>query len=185
MIDFNELRNKKKAWENMYFIVVAGDREFTEDYLLFLPSDSMIRPFTGMEIVTHALDTVLSNVKERGLTIKIITSDNRGTDATVIKYAMSHDYDVLRHDANWDEFGNRAGFERNERMFFQVGTKPHKAALLFWNGTNNFTRNLIYNAYLQSVPTKVYNYVLKRWLSQEEIRQVQLEEDRKQFQYRK
>lgn len=185
MVDFNELAKKNKAYEDTYYIVVSGDKEFVRDYLMFLPSNGSIKPFTSMDVINQTLDTVLSKVKERGLTIRIITGDNRGADASVINYAIAHDYDVDRYEADWDEYGNRAGFIRNENMFLVVSTKPHKAAMLYWDGHNHYTRNLIYNAYLQSTSIKVYNYALKRWMSQDEIRQVQLLEDEKQFQYRK
>lgn len=181
MVDFKKVMEEKRLNEGKFFIVVSGDKTFTEDFLTFMPCNGTICPVTGKELLSAVLNQALSSVIEKGYKIIFVTGDNKGADKLATDYAISKDIDVMRHEADWEGLGNRAGFKRNENMFFTMCNKPHKAVIVFWDGDNHYTRNLIYNAYLFSTPLKVYNYKDKRWLSQDEIVEIQIDEDTKQI----
>ena len=174
----------KRLNEGKFFVIVSGDKTFTEDFLTFMPCNGTICPVNGNELLNAVLNQVLSSVINKGYEITFVTGDNRGADKLATDYAMSKDFNVIRHEAKWDELGNRAGFKRNEDMFFTICNKPHRAAIVFWNGEDYYTLNLIYNAYLFGIPLKVYNYRDKCWISQDEISKIQINEDIKQINFK-
>ena len=184
MFDIAKLKERKKEYLNEYYILIGGDNTLSNESTLFLSSKGSVKTYSGMDLITETLDFLLQVIIERGLNIKIIVGDNKGTDKCVIDYARLRTYDLTQYEADWDAHGNSAGYKRNEKMFLHLANKPNKASIVFWDGSNRYTLNLIYNAYLFGIPIKVYNYNLKRWLTQDEIRSIQEEEDIKQFQYK-
>jgi hypothetical protein len=184
-VDWKRLKQKRQEDSEVFYVVLSGDKDFKANDFMFTIVNDMVAPVPMQDIFSAFADKALSTAVTKYKQIKVITGDNHGADDIALTYAMAHDYDVFKYEADWDNEGSKAGFVRNEQMFFFVSIKQHKAALLFWDGVNYVTRNLIYQAYNFCIPIKVYNYKTKKWLTQEEIQRIQLEEQSKQQKYNK
>lgn len=184
-IDFYKVMNEKKLDKNTFYLILSGDREFQKDCFTYMKVDDTVKAVAYQDILNDAVSKLIKKRLDNGFTIKIITGDNGGADKLAEEYGTVNNMDVIIFPADWDELGNRAGFERNEDMFFYVGRRENKGAIVFWNGENYYTRNIIYQAYMFGTTIRVYHYKERRWLSSEEIKTIQYDERNKQLLYKR
>lgn len=83
----------------MFKVIICGSREF-DDY----------------DLLKEKCDNILSKKKEAGEEIVIISGCSRGADKLGEKYAEESGYEVLKFPANWEKYGKKAGYLRNEKM---------------------------------------------------------------------
>lgn len=69
----------------------------------------------------------------------IISGTARGADKLGERYATENNIDIMRFPADWNSYGKKAGYIRNEQM-----GKTCDLALIFWDGKSAGTRNMIY-----------------------------------------
>lgn len=184
-IDWKKLEHQREYEKTHIYFVVSGDKDFDEHKMVFLPVGDVIGAVPARDVLFKACDTLLSKQVEKGMEITIVTSDNSGVDELAKQYAVEMDYDCTIVPTDWDGLGKRAGYQKNEDLLYEAGCRVHKAALIIWDGKNDMTRNMIYQAFCHSVNCRVYNYDSKRWLSIDEIKDIQYEEDRKKFLWRR
>lgn len=55
------------------------------------------------------------------------------------KYASDHNYHLIVFEAQWDEYGKKAGYIRNEQMHKYISSKPDRGVVAFWNGKSTGT----------------------------------------------
>lgn len=182
-VDWTRLRNDMIADQNRFYLVLSGDKDFMADEHIFVSVNGQVVAVRIGDLVDDFVTRLISKRVENGDEILIITGDNKGVDRMAEAYGTKHNYDVYIYEAHWDEYGNKAGYMRNEEMFYKVCTRKNKACILFWDGENKSTHNLIYLAETMGVRCKVYNYRRKSWLTQEEIKAVSIEEKRNQMRY--
>lgn len=182
-MDWKGINEESYRDRNRFYLVVAGDKSFKPNNFTSVCVNGQVEVLEVKDFVCAWIDYFLTKSLQRGWGIKVVTGDNNGVDKIAITYAEEHDYDAYTFQANWDDIGKRAGYERNEDMFFFVGRRPHKGAILFWDGEDPYTLNLIYQAKLFSTPCRVYNYNLKRWLSKDEVTVIQSSEHKKREKY--
>lgn len=183
-MNWKKLNEERVADKNRFYLVLSGDKEWEPDGYSYLSVNGQVEAVLNYTVFKIFVLTLLKGRIEKGNEIRFVSGDNRGTDAMTEALACEMGIDVYRYIADWDTNGKKAGFVRNEEMFFSIGTKQNKGCILFWNGENNYTRNQIYQAYLFGAPCRVYNYVLKRWLTKEEIEGIQFQERQKQISYK-
>lgn len=183
-MDWKKLREERIADKNRFYLVLSGDKEFKSDDYFSMSVQGQIVMMSGYDVFKAFVVKLLTNRIMAGNEIRFVSGDNYGTDAMTEALANELDSTVFRYAADWDTNGSKAGFVRNEEMFFRVGSKENKGAILFWNGDNVYTKNLIFQSYIFGTPCRVYNYVAKRWLTQDEIEGIQLEERQKQISYK-
>lgn len=183
MVDWKALNEKRQKDKECMYIIISGDKGFRRGEFFVTTFGDSISSMNTQDILKIVCDMVLCKAKDNYKELFIVSGDNTGVDDIAIEYAMANNCDVFKYEADWEGQGNKAGFERNERMFIKVGLCEHKGAILFWNGEDYMTRNLIYQAYNYCVPLRVYNYVSKRFLTQQEIIGIQLEEREKQIKF--
>ena len=183
MIDFARLRQILKDEEKNFYLIVTGDGSFNKASSIFLDVDGKVTAVLAYDLVRQYLDKLLSKKVEQGYNIVIVSADNQGVDTLANLYAVEKGYRYECVTANWDEYGKKAGWYRNEDLVSIVQRKPNHAGVIFWNCEDIYTRNIIYNTYLYNVPVKVYDYKHKIWLSQEYIKQVGDEDRRKAREY--
>jgi len=68
----------------------------------------------------------------------IISGSARGIDQLGEKYAIENGIQLIRFPAQWDKYGKRAGFIRNEDM-----AKKADALFAIWDGKSPGTKNMI------------------------------------------
>ena len=79
-------------------------------------------------------DSILSTQTE----VIIVSGKARGADKLGEKYAKEKGYHIEPFPANWDKFGNSAGYIRNAEM-----AKYADALIAFWDGESRGTKSMI------------------------------------------
>jgi hypothetical protein len=92
------------------------------------------RGFNNYNLLKNKLDFYLSHYQS----VEIVSGTARGADRLGERYAHEKGFSVKRFPANWDEFGKRAGYLRNEVMA-QYATH----AVIFWDGQSKGTKHMI------------------------------------------
>jgi YspA, cpYpsA-related SLOG family len=110
------------------------------------------RDFNNYELLKRKLDVALANKVSEGITI--ISGAARGADKLGERYAAERGYDLISKPADWDTYGKRAGYIRNEEM-----AKIADALVAFWDGKSRGTYHMINIAKRYNLPTIVVNYV--------------------------
>jgi predicted Rossmann fold nucleotide-binding protein DprA/Smf involved in DNA uptake len=100
----------------MMKLIIAGGREFN-DY----------------QLMKESFDKYINSNN-----VTIISGTARGADRLGEVLAQEYGLELIRMPANWNEYGKRAGYIRNESM---ANVATH--ALIFWDGQSNGTRHMI------------------------------------------
>lgn len=94
------------------------------------------RDFSNYIMLVAWLDYYLIHLNKEDLTI--ISGMARGADSLAVSYANERDIKVIRMPANWDLYGKRAGYIRNDEM-----ANVADMLIAFWNGQSRGTLNMI------------------------------------------
>lgn len=113
-------------------LVIAGSREF-EDYEL--------------------VERVMHEIRRKYDVVEIISGGARGADRLGERYALEHDINLTRVVPEWDRYGKRAGYIRNEVM-----AKITDAVLVFWDGKSRGSKHMIEIAKKYRKKLKVIEY---------------------------
>lgn len=119
------------ATEDMFYLIVAGSRGYT-DYPAFC----------------QALDAFIQNTLPHR-NVVIVSGGAKGVDRMAERYAHERQYTLMVVLANWDKYGKRAGMVRNEEM----GTIAD-GLVAFWDGESRGTRHMIAHMKQLGKPTK-------------------------------
>jgi len=71
------------------------------------------RDFTNYEFVSKEINKYLQTFKEE---ITIVSGDCRGIDFLVQRYSKEFNIPFIKHVAQWDKYGKRAGPIRNKQI---------------------------------------------------------------------
>lgn len=118
--------------ENRFDVIIAGTRSFQDYDLLCRKCD------------------VLFSVKKP---TSIICGEARGADTLGRKYAEERGIPVQSFPADWDTYGKRAGYIRNEEM-----ARHADALVAFWDGESRGTKNMICIASSSGIPIRIIRY---------------------------
>lgn len=174
-VNFKLLMEKKKEDEHTLHVVISGDKSFNRDSSLIMKVNGSDEMVSGEALLDAVCNRMLRKGVEEGLNIVVRYGDNYGVDSMVEDYCRRHNYMPKQHKTNWDKAGSGAIYKRCEDMFVWIGSAPHKGAILLWDGEDRHTKYLIFCGWMFSVPTRVFNYIEKRWLSKDEIENIQME----------
>jgi hypothetical protein len=125
-----------------YKVIVAGSRTATGSYIYSL--------------LAQKLDRILRN-KSVTHDIVIVSGTAQGADIMGEQYAKSRSYQVERYPADWDTFGKRAGYLRNEDMALNAD-----ALVALWDGNSRGTEHMIKLAKQHNLPTRVLQFTTAR-----------------------
>jgi len=118
----------------MFKIIVAGSRSF-QDYGLMV----------------QKLDSLFVH-KEPGA-IQIVSGTAQGADRLGERYARQRGLAVKQFPADWDRFGNRAAFVRNEAM-----AEYADALVLFWDGQSHGSAHMLRIARERKLQVRVVRF---------------------------
>lgn len=128
-------------------IIVAGSRDFNDYELL---SDSLTKYF-GEKVEANIIDSPNQ--------VEFVSGTARGADTLGEKYAYSLGYKVKRFPANWDLYGKRAGYLRNEQMAkYSVADGKHGVLFAFLDGVSKGTKHMIDLATKHGLEVHVVKY---------------------------
>lgn len=114
-LDCQECEDK---WCECFFCLIVGSRGFTD--------------YKKMEEITNYL---LKNKKN----IVIVSGGAKGADFLAKKYALEHHLLYKEFPADWDKYGKRAGYIRNEEMHKYLSKQKQKGVIAFWDGQSKGT----------------------------------------------
>ena len=81
------------------YVIIAGSREFS-----------------NYELLEEACDHILENKIKDGYKITVLSGHARGADLLGERYATKKGFEIKTFPADWDRYGRKAGFKRNEKM---------------------------------------------------------------------
>jgi hypothetical protein len=116
-------------------LIVAGSRGFTDYAKLSMQL---------MRLANNDLDNKA---------VSIVSGMARGADALAVRFAKEHGVKLYEYPANWDKYGKRAGFLRNEQM-----GQAANGLLAFWDGESRGTKHMIECMEAQGKPLWIINY---------------------------
>lgn len=124
----------------MIKVIIAGTRDFN-DYA-FLKKN---------------VDYFLQGINPNNEEIEIVSGNARGADKLGERYAKEHNLPVKLFPANWDKYGKRAGYLRNQEM-----ANYADVLIAFWDEKSKGTKHMIDIAKKQGLTFIVVGYVLER-----------------------
>jgi predicted Rossmann fold nucleotide-binding protein DprA/Smf involved in DNA uptake len=101
-------------------VIIAGSRGFSNYKLLREKCNEYLRE------------------KRKISNIIIVSGHARGADTLGEKYAQDEGFSLEIYPAQWDKFGKRAGYRRNEQM-----AEVADALIAFWDGSSRGTKHMI------------------------------------------
>ena len=133
--------------DNELRIIVAGSRDFNDFNLL------------SKNLTEYLSEKVEANIIYSPNQVEFISGTARGADTLGEKYAYIYGYKVKRFPANWDLYGKRAGYIRNEQMAkYSVENKRYGILFAFWDGKSRGTKHMIDLAKRYGLEVHVVNY---------------------------
>lgn len=127
-------------------VIVAGGRDFVPNQ-------------RSWEI----LDNLVSRKMAEGFVIEVVCGEARGGDAFGKLWANTRGHQVISMRADWDRYGKRAGYLRNEEMGNYAD-----ALVAFWEGSPG-TRHMIgymvklKKPFVSSIMLEKFNYERDTW----------------------
>lgn len=125
----------------MIKVIIAGTRDFN-DYA-FLKKN---------------VDYFLQGINPNNEEIEIVSGNARGADKLGERYAKEHNLPVKLFPANWDKYGKRAGYLRNQEM-----ANYSDVLIAFWDEKSKGTKHMIDIAKKQDLTVIVVGYVLRMY----------------------
>ena len=123
----------------MIKVIIAGTRDFN-DYA-FLKKN---------------VDYFLQGINPNNEKIEIVSGNARGADKLGERYAKEHNLPVKLFPANWDKYGKRAGYLRNQEM-----ANYSDVLIAFSDEKSKGTKHMIDIAKKQDLTVIVVGYVYK------------------------
>ena len=96
------------------------------------------------------MDNLLRNITEK---IVVVCGKAKGADTLGEQYAKERGYVVAYYPADWEKYGKRAGFIRNEQM-----AKNADALVAFWDGKSRGTKSMIELAQRYGLKIRIKRY---------------------------
>ena len=128
-------------------IIIAGGRDFTDfDYL----------ERSTFEVIEHVQ---ARHIKDYPF-VTIISGKARGADTLGEKFGSKYGLNVKEFPADWDKYGKKAGFIRNEQMGNYAIENGNSSAILiaFWDGKSKGTENMISIAKRLGMEVHIFHY---------------------------
>ena len=119
--------------QNTFRVIISGSRKFN-DYIL----------------LEKTMDNFLSNIKTD---IVVVCGMAYGADSLGEKYAKLKGYKIDYFPANWNLYGKRAGYIRNEQM-----AKNADALVAFWDEESKGTKHMIKIAHKYNLKIRIKRY---------------------------
>lgn len=118
--------------DNELRIIVAGSRDFDDFNLL------------SKNLTEYLSEKFKANIICSPNQVEFVSGTARGADTLGEKYAYRYGYKVKRFPANWDLYGKRAGYIRNEQMAkYAVEDRSYGILFAFWDGQSRGTKHMI------------------------------------------
>jgi len=116
-------------------VIVAGSRNFTNKKWLY-----------------EVLDNCLANIMDD---VEIVSGHCRGADMLGEQYAKEHNIPIVLFPADWDKYGKKAGYIRNDKMA-KYASEKNGILVAFPIGKSSGTNMMIRLAHDYDLETDVH-----------------------------
>lgn len=123
----------------MFKVIIAGGRDFNDYNLL-----------------KSKCDFYLSKINEE---VEIVCGGAKGADSLGERYAKEKGLSIRYFYADWDLYGNSAGYRRNVEMGNYAD-----ALIAFWDGKSKGTKHMIDYALIKNINIRVVKYDKKGYI---------------------
>ena len=110
------------------------------------------RNFSDYDLLADELNHLFDSYKDFDLTI--ISGVARGADSLGERYASENGLKLVRFPAQWEKYGKRAGYIRNEEML-RFASETEALLVAFWDGESKGTRHMISLASKENIQKKI------------------------------
>lgn len=110
------------------------------------------RDFANYELLKTKCDYYLKDISKTHQII-VVSGAAKGADKLGERYAQERGYAIDSHVADWDQFGKRAGYIRNEEM-----AKCSQALIAYYDGQSKGTGHMIDLAKKYNIVIRVVSY---------------------------
>lgn len=131
-------------------IIIAGSREFDDYKRLELECNRIFCQFAEEKIIPVS-------AIESAKVIEIISGGARGADKLGEKFAKEYKLPLKIINADWNTYGKRAGYLRNEQMALYAKTDDG-VLVAFWDGKSKGTKHMIDLATKHGLKVFVINF---------------------------
>ncbi len=153
-------------------LLITGDRQLTEDFSIYMETESGTELVTGYNIIDMLINKVCGKQLTGEYEIHIRHADN-DVDKVIHTWAKNHEYRAYTHVANWNRFGQSAAYYRNDEMFyFTSHADGTSGCIILTDCEDSVSRNAIYLSSQYKVPIRVWNYLTKSWLTGSQIKEI-------------
>ena len=114
------------------------------------------RDFNDYDFLKKNVDYFLQGINPNNEEIEIVSGNARGADKLGERYAKEHNLPVKLFPANWDKYGKRAGYLRNQEM-----ANYADVLIAFWDEKSKGTKHMIDIAKKQDLTVIVVGYVYR------------------------
>ena len=114
------------------------------------------RDFNDYDFLKKNVDYFLQGINPNSEEIEIVSGNARGADKLGERYAKEHNLPVKLFPANWDKYGKRAGYLRNQEM-----ANYADVLIAFWDEKSKGTKHMIDIAKKQGLTVIVVGYVYR------------------------
>ena len=94
------------------------------------------RTFNDYELLKYKCDQLLKNQTD----VQIVSGGAKGADTLAERYAHDKGYELKVFRADWDTYGKRAGYIRNEQMHKYISQFNNRGVIAFWDGESKGTK---------------------------------------------
>ena len=116
------------------------------------------RDFNDYDFLKKNVDYFLQGINPNNEEIEIVSGNARGADKLGERYAKEHNLPVKLFPANWDKYGKRAGYLRNQEM-----ANYSDMLIAFWDEKSKGTKHMIDIAKKQGLTVIVVGYELRMY----------------------
>lgn len=126
-------------------IIVAGSRDFCNYDVM---NDILTK---YLETTNKELEPNLDQVE-----IEFVSGTARGADTYGEQFAQKMGYPIKRFPADWNTYGKKAGYVRNNEMAqYSITDESHGVLFAFWDGQSKGTKHMINLAKSNGVEVRV------------------------------
>ena len=133
-------------------IIIAGGRDFDNFCFLELKCNHVFHSLSEEGILS-------GHIKEDTPNMEIISGTAKGADKLGEAFANKYHIKVKRFPADWNTYGKRAGYIRNEQMAkYAMSDNSYGVLIAFWDGESRGTKHMIDLANKHGLEVHVVNY---------------------------
>lgn len=115
------------------------------------------RWFGDYGILCNLLDALLKNYKD----LELVSGGSIGADKLAEAYAQEHNIPIKVFYADWDHFGKKAGYLRNDAMHKYILKDKDRLCVAFWDGKSPGTQHNFGLAAMNETNLCVYNHLTR------------------------